>query len=467
MSAPVSPSAWPDWPAGGRIRPLLSTRVERRAKAFLGRLRAEPGPATAASQVDLGRVYATVASQRPPAATDALRNAFRNAVEPSQAIDASFAALALAIAAQHRPRTEGLLAFLELCYPPPELDAGARRMGAQLQGGALAAGSALASLEYESGWPVLAAGVRQSAQSMRFTGPVERRFGPELGPRLAVVRLSGGLGNQLFQYAASLGYARRNHAPLHLDLANYEGESPHREFLLGRLRLPVRRANSFEVLKTRLRPHWETRGVPDTFLFGHHGSAWLCGFWEDSAYFADIVPTVRRRFRPRDDSIVTAAQELIQRARRTEGPVIGVHLRRGDRGPGGRGFSPLSSLPASYYRRAARSFPAGANFLVFSDTPEDISWCRNHLGLADGANVSFGEGRDAILDMFALAHCDHVILSSGTFSWWAGYLGERPGRRVVVPNVYQGLSAERVMLPPATPPQPGWEEITLAPGSPD
>jgi hypothetical protein len=465
---PLSPGgsapAWPDWPAGGRIRPLLSTRVERVAKAFLGRLRAEPGAPTPPQSVHLDRVYAAVASARPPAATDALRTAFRNAVEPSQAVDASFAALALALAAQHRPRTEGLLAFLELCYPPTELDAGARRMGGRLQGYALAPGSRFANLEYESGWPVLAAGVRRLAQSMRFTGPVERRFGRELGPRLAVVRLSGGLGNQLFQYAAALAYARRIHAPLRLDLANYEGDSPHREFLLGRLRLSIRRANSYDMWRTRLRPHRETRGMPDNFLFSDHGSAWLCGFWEDVSYFADIGHTVRHRFRPRDNSIVTAAQELIQRARRTEGPVVGVHLRRGDRGPGGRAFSPLSSLPASYYRQAARRFPAESNFLVFSDTPEDISWCRHHLGLAAGANVSFGEGRDAILDMFALAQCDHVILSSGTFSWWAGYLGERPGRRVVVPNVYQGLSAERVMLPPATPPQPGWEEVTLASG---
>jgi hypothetical protein len=439
--------------------------LEWAAKALLQGLRRHDRVSSAPG-FDLDPVYRLAASPHPPAFTGSLRVAFRNAFEPSQAIDASFAALALAIAAQHRPRIEGLVALLALSYPATELDAGARRMAVSLQACVLPPASALAALECEAGWTVLAASVRRLAQSIEPLEPrSERRFGLELGRRLVVARLSGGLGNQLFQYAAALGYARRIRVPLRLDLANYDSQSPSREFLLGRLRVPIRRATAYDVLRTRLRPHHETRGVRDDFLFRDHGSAWLCGFWEDNAYFADILPTLRRRFRPRDDSLMAAAQDLVQRARRSDGPVIGVHLRRGDRAPGGSAFSPLSSLPASYYRQAARSFSPQANFLVFSDTPEDIGWCRNHLGLPEGANVSFGEGRDPVLDMFALVHCEHLILSSGTFSWWAGYLGDRPGRRVVVPNVLQGLSAERAMIPPSIPPQAGWEEITLAPGS--
>lgn len=415
---------------------------------------------------DLDPVYRLAASPHPPVRAAALGIAFRSAVEPSQAIDATFAALALAIAAGDRPRAEGLVAFLELCYCSADLDSGASRMGVHLLDSASASNPVFAGLQYQAGWLDLAAGLRKHISSMAPLVPrSERRLALELGPRRAVVRISGGLGNQLFQYAAALSYARRIRAPLRLDLANYEGRGGDYGFLLGRLRVPVRRANSYEVLGTRLRPHRETRGAFDDFLFGDHGSTWLCGFWEDHAYLADIVPTVRRRFRPRDESIAKAAEALVQRARQEGRPVIGVHLRRGDRGPGGTAFSPFSSLPASYYRQAASSFLPGDNFLVFSDTPEDIAWCRDHLGLGDGANVTFSDGLDPILDMFALAQCDHVILSAGTFSWWAGYLGDRPGRRVIVPNPLQGLSAAMVMIPSSMPLLPGWEEITFAPGS--
>lgn len=415
---------------------------------------------------DLDPIYRLAASASPPVWAAVLGAAFHTAVEPVQAIDATFAALALALAAANRPRTEGLVVFLELCYDSADLDAGATRMGAHLREAGAAPNPVFASLEYDAGWLRFASGVQQHIPSMSALTPrLERRLGPELRPRRVVLRPSGGLGNQLFQYAAALAYARRIGVALRLDLHNYEGRVVDREFLLGRLRVPVRRANSYEVLGTRLRPHRETRGAFDDFMFGDQRAGWLCGFWEDAAYFADIVPTVRRLFRPRDEAIAGAAVNLVQGARKQEGPVIGVHLRRGDRGPGGSSFSPFSSLPASYYRQAASRFPTDANFLVFSDTPEDIAWCRDNLGLGDGTNVTFGDGRDAILDMFALAECDHVILSAGTFSWWAGYLGDRPGRRVIAPNPLQGLSAALVIVPSPMPLLPGWEQVTLAPGS--
>lgn len=465
MNANVPPPSWPDWPAHGEVPPAPSTRVERKAKELLRRARRVPRGPAPASGFDLERVYRLTGSPRGPAATAAVRDAFRAAVEPAQAIDATFAALAIALAGRDRARGEGLLAFLELCYESADLDAGAARMGGHLRASG-ASNPVLARLDYEASWPALAAGVRKQIRSMppRAARP-DRRLALELAPRRVVLRMSGGLGNQLFQYAAALAYARRAGAKLRLDLANYEGRGRDREFLLGRLRIPIRRANSYEILATRLRPHLETLGAFDEFMFGDHGSAWLGGFWEDPAYFADILPTLRRRFRPRDGSLARAAGELVHRARQQDGPVIGVHLRRGDRGPGGRHFSPFSTLPASYYRQAASRFPAGSNFLVFSDTPEDIAWSRDHLGLGEPATVSFGEGSDPILDMFALARCDHVILSAGTFSWWAAYLGDRAGRRVLAPNPLQARSAAMVMVPSPMPLQPGWEQITFPPVS--
>ncbi|MEO8540639.1 MAG: alpha-1,2-fucosyltransferase, partial [bacterium] len=446
-------------------RPLLITRVERKAKRLIHRVRPSTGRAGPPRAFDLKPVYSAAASLRYPSRGAPLGDALRGATEPGQAIDAAFGALALAIAYGDRGRAEGLLAFLGLCYVSADLDAGTARMGRHLQECDLVPGSRLAALEYNAGWSVLMEGVRQQAVSMAGAGPrPERRLGFELLPRRVVLRINGGLGNQLFQYAAALAYARRVGAPLRLDLFNYGQPTAEREFLLGRLRVPIRRASSFDVLSTRLRPHRERWGVRDDFMFGDNGSAWLSGLWEDQAYFAEIAPLVRRRFRPRDESTAEASRDLVRRARRGDGPVIGVHLRRGDRGPGGRAFSPFSSLPARYYQQAASRFPTDANFLVFSDTPEDIAWCREHLGLGDSAHVTFGEGRDPILDMFALTECDHVILSAGTFSWWAGYLGERAGRRVIVPNPLQGLSVGRVMIPCPMPSQPGWEEVTIAPG---
>ncbi|MEO8541632.1 MAG: hypothetical protein ABI577_17970, partial [bacterium] len=294
-----TPESWPEWPADGRIRPLLITRVERKAKRLLRRLRRQLGGAEPTAVFDLGPVYGHAVSQHPLRPSAALLRAFRTSVEPVQAVDVTFAALAVAIAGGDRPRAEGLTAFLELCYGPAELDAGTARMEEHLREASVASGSALAGLDCRS-FAAMAMGMREHLLPPPNQAPErERRLPARLFPRSVVVRISGGLGNQLFQYAAALGYAQRIGAPLRLDLAEYERANSPRDFQLGRLRVPVRRTSSVEVLRIRLRPHRETQGKFDEFLFGDHGSAWLRGFWEDERYFADILPTVRRRFRPR------------------------------------------------------------------------------------------------------------------------------------------------------------------------
>lgn len=461
----ASPRTFAEWHPDGRVRPVLVSRLEWLVKDVLRAARRRTGRGRRPlAAFDLGAVYGSLGADRTTQAVW-LKRTFRLALDEQQAIDVSLAALALALDRGDRARAEGLLTFLPLCYPAAELDDAIPRMRRELSARAAEQRTAPQDIDCDAGWEAFAQSVRRRAESMlpRQQAEAARRV-PDLPPRRVVVRLSGGLGNQMFQYAAALAYARRCGLPLRLDLANYHGWRQEREFLLGRLCVPIRRANSFEVVWSRLRPHRQQGMELDEFMFGDSGSAWLSGFWEDGAYFVDILPTVRRRLQPRDPQVIARAHALVERARGAGGPVIGVHLRRGDRAPGGVSFAPFSTLPPAYFREAEARFSGERNFLVFSDTPEDIAWCRDHLGLGEDANVTFGEGRDPILDMFALVKCDHVILSAGTFSWWAGYLGERPGRRVIVPNALQGMSAEWASL--AVRPRPaGWEEVTLAPGS--
>lgn len=461
----VPSRSFPEWHPDGVVPPQLISNLEWVIKGRMGALRRRKGRALPApAQFDLAALYSTISSGR-LRQTVMLKRMLRLGLGAEQGIDVTFAALILATTSEDGPRAGGLLAFLALCYPVEQLDQAVPRMRRQMEALEPQQRDAVAGLVCEAGWEPFAASVRVRIESMPpAVAPAPSRRLPALPPRRVVVRLSGGLGNQMFQYAAALAYARRVDLPLRLDLANYEATRKDREFLLGRLCVPVRRANSFEVAWTRLRPHRHRGAALDEFMFEDHGSAWLSGFWENSAYFANILPAVRRRFSPRDPELIARIAALIESARRDGGPVVGVHLRRGDRAAGGTAFAPFSTLPPAYYREAARRFPPDASFLVFSDTPEDIEWCRAHLGLGSRAAITFGEGRDPILDLFALVQCNHVILSAGTFSWWAGYLGGREGRRVIVPNALQGLSAEWATLL-CRRPEPGWEEVTLPPGS--
>ena len=73
------------------------------------------------------------------------------------------------------------------------------------------------------------------------------------------------------------------------------------------------------------------------------------------------------------------------------------------------------------------AFPAPTRVLVFSDDP---AWCREHL---DGPRVTVVDLEDTMLTFAAMQHCDHFIIGNSTFSWWAAWLGERAGTRVLTP----------------------------------
>ena len=132
-----------------------------------------------------------------------------------------------------------------------------------------------------------------------------------------------------------------------------------------------------------------------------------------------------------------SAAAFVTRARQGSA-LVGVHVRRGDRAPEGDSFHREILLRPTYYRRAAAEMPRDACFAVFSDRPEDVEWCRAHLGLEDFGRVTYADGRDPIVDFFALSGCDHQIISASTFSWWAAWLNSNPSKIVVAPPLQQG-----------------------------
>jgi hypothetical protein len=277
--------------------------------------------------------------------------------------------------------------------------------------------------------------------------------------------MSGGLGNQLFQYAAGLAVARRLDAELLIDLREYRRPHRDRELLLDRFAAPLREASRWQIVRASRWRHYQ-RGTgqrDDVLPTLPRASWWLRGFWEHTWYIAGVEPELRRLYVPRDPAVGERARGLVESARRNGGPVVAVHVRRGDRAAGNFHASPFSTLPGSYYQAAAARFASDATFVVLSDTGDDIAWCRAHLGLGDDRTVVFGDGTDPVLDLMTLAAADHVIASASTFSWWGAWLNTRPGRRVIVPDGRQAAGAAAASSLTEGRPIDGAEVVTFPP----
>ena len=282
---------------------------------------------------------------------------------------------------------------------------------------------------------------------------------------MIVVHIYEGLGNQLFQYAFGRATAARHGTTLAVDntwyRTNQGGDkrgTVARRFKLDAFQIeaPIatRRDMAYhrpaktpagrvwdKVLRlgsSRMANQMYEKGMwyqPEK-LEGAGPSACVIGYWQCERYFAPVADTIRREFRLKPTPQVLAAQDQADRWRReAAGPLVSVHVRRGDlvpfmlNGQLQKNHGPPTS--AAYVRRAMELFPAGSRFVVVADVV-DREWARQNLG--GSADVVYYDGPSDIADFAMLRSCDHNVAANSTFSWWAAWLNDRPGRRVVVPT---------------------------------
>ncbi len=257
-----------------------------------------------------------------------------------------------------------------------------------------------------------------------------------------VVKLMGGLGNQMFQYAAGLALAQKHRVPLKLDLTFLQDRSPRPHFTPRNYVLDVfplhpeceliRDAGAIPVgLKRVAEKHFHyDRSVAD-----QSAGILLEGYWQSPRYFEGIEAEIRQNFELAPP-LGEAAKAMAARIEATDAAVC-LHVRRGDMVHDSHTASVHGSCSVEYYRTAcdeiARKAPT-AHFFIFSDDPR---WCESE-DLTRGRPRTIvsqpGAGGDPHVDLFLMRLCRHFVTANSTFSWWAAYLGDSTGKMVIVPD---------------------------------
>jgi len=251
----------------------------------------------------------------------------------------------------------------------------------------------------------------------------------------------GRLGNQLFMYAAARSLSQKKgaaYAFTRLDKLRY-----------FRLTFEDRYLNE---LKKRyflyaLKRYNKTRSLDLTDCWSDHrdtvlstkGHCFITGYFQGEWYFKDHEDEIRRLLtvRPKHRH---RFERIYQDQMAGTPTVVAVHMRRGDylhwniKGLGGPGFN----LPLDYYQRLIdRHYSPEVKFVFVSD---DITFAEQHF--SDLPNAWFSHA-DEITDLQILMHADVCILSNSSFSWWGGWLNQRPGKQVYMPEYYCGFKVER------------------------
>ena len=73
----------------------------------------------------------------------------------------------------------------------------------------------------------------------------------------------------------------------------------------------------------------------------------------------------------------------------------------------------------------------GARFFVFSDDP---AWCRGIFTAGDTEVLGHSDPFAPLVDLHLMSLARHHIIANSSYSWWAAWLGEKPGQNVLMPD---------------------------------
>lgn len=269
-----------------------------------------------------------------------------------------------------------------------------------------------------------------------------------------IPRILGGLGNQLFSYAAARrlalhcgdelviddvsGFVYDKEYQRHYQLDHFSikcRKATDRERLepFSRLRrYAMRRFSSFQAFEDRAYIQQETIDFDKRLLhIKPRGTVYLEGYWQGEGYFKDVEDTIRADLQIQSPSD-TANLEMATRI--CNSLSVMVHLRFFD-APVEAG---VNNAPDDYYARAIEHMEhsePGAHYFVFSDRPDAA---RTRIPLPDErvTVVSHNCGdKYAYADLWLMSQCRHFIIANSTFSWWGAWLARHPGKRVIAPGI--------------------------------
>lgn len=278
---------------------------------------------------------------------------------------------------------------------------------------------------------------------------------------MIVVKLMGGLGNQMFQYAAAKRLAHFHNTDVKLDLSFFEKSKPGitpRSLVLQKTSIIILPATRCEILlfagfpksyvgrlfTKMLRLTCLKRPRPTSFIEPHFHFApevldlpdntYLEGYWQSPSYFDEIADIIQREFTVTHclKGINLETLHLIERSES-----VSIHIRRGDYTTNPNAMKFHGTCGIDYYQKCVVQIAekvTNPHFFVFSDDP---LWVRANLDFKHSTTIIDNNDQEhGYEDLMLMSLCKHNIIANSTFSWWGAWLNRNPGKIVMAPSCW-------------------------------
>lgn len=270
-----------------------------------------------------------------------------------------------------------------------------------------------------------------------------------------ISNIIGGLGNQMFQYAAGFAIAQRLGCPHRLDINSYRHQKIHQGFELHNIfkcssliATPSEIHGStgwgYGLIRNHMQWRWLAQLLTSKNIihepYFHYwrnfqdikDNHYLIGYWQSEKYFSDITTSIKKEFDFRHPLTGKnqEVQELILKNKS-----VNVHIRRGDYIKNPKANQLHGVCPSLYYQKASEYLAEHFDNLVFFIFSDDTEWARRNLILSGKTvYINHNQHHSSHYDMQLMSHCKHHIIANSTFSWWGGWLSNYPGKIVIAPN---------------------------------
>lgn len=271
---------------------------------------------------------------------------------------------------------------------------------------------------------------------------------------MIIIKLKGGLGNQLFQYALGRALSSRSGMALKLDASSYRQDAL-RNYRLQHLRIAADLADEGEIealnpskdhyaawltrrCKWALQPFYrrsyvKERGFPfDPEILKIRQPVYLNGYWQSEKYFDSLRPRLLEELLP---AAPVAPENAALAAEMRACESVSLHIRRGDYVANPEALKVHGVVPLDYYRAAAAKMVSALErprFFIFSD---DMEWVRENLDVGHPLSFVGVDRRNADHeDLHLMSQCRHQIIANSSFSWWGAWLNRNPDKIVLAPK---------------------------------
>ena len=254
---------------------------------------------------------------------------------------------------------------------------------------------------------------------------------------MKVVKIIGGLGNQMFQYAFALDLSLKGYK-VYIDISSFKNYKLHGGYKIDKydLKKNIRSIrNTFQsfliekllckVIRYEKLNFFDFKSVNEKYK-----NIFFKGYFQNEKYFISNRAELLKCFKPKKISLKCLKIENKIRKKK----FCSIHIRRGDY---------LSSsnqkvhglLSMDYYNSAINLMIKNnyTNFFVFSD---DIEWCKQNINFVKAKIIFHDQVLENYEDLYLMSKCSSNIIANSSFSWWGAWLNENQDKIIIAPKMW-------------------------------